>query len=176
MGYWNSRGLRGSSFEESINFTNEIYRQKNLALIQKIPTPITPVKIQKETGQISLAYFDSKSTVDYIGIVQGVAVCFDAKETKAKSLPIQNIHQHQIDFMKQFKSQGGIAFILVYFRLFERYFYMPINVLEKYWERAKKGGRKSIKIEEFETEFEVFSKNEIVHYLEAIAKEVNTSL
>ena len=65
MGYWNSRGLRGSGFEQCINYTNEIYRQKGLGLIQKIPTPITPIEIQKETGRISLAYFDSKSTVDY---------------------------------------------------------------------------------------------------------------
>ena len=31
MGYWNSRGLRGSAFEELINFTNEIYRRNGLA-------------------------------------------------------------------------------------------------------------------------------------------------
>ena len=40
MGTWNSRGLRGSALEELINRTNEQYREKRLALIQKIPTPI----------------------------------------------------------------------------------------------------------------------------------------
>ena len=39
MATWNSRGLRGSLLEEMINRTNEKYRQKKLALIQKIPTP-----------------------------------------------------------------------------------------------------------------------------------------
>ena len=87
MGYWNSRGLRGNDFEEMINYTNELYRQNGLGLIQKIPTPITPVEIQKDTGRISLAYFNSKSTVDYIGVIQGVPVCFDAKETTEKNLP-----------------------------------------------------------------------------------------
>ena len=48
MGTWNSRGLRGSALEELINRTNEQYREKGLALIQKIPTPITPIKIDKE--------------------------------------------------------------------------------------------------------------------------------
>ena len=47
MAAWNSRGLRGSTFEELINQTNEQYEQMNLALIQKIPTPITPVKIDQ---------------------------------------------------------------------------------------------------------------------------------
>ena len=51
MGTWNSRGLRGSTLEDMINHTNDLYREKKLALIQKIPTPITPVSIDK-TSQI----------------------------------------------------------------------------------------------------------------------------
>ena len=43
MATWNSRGLRGSTLEELINRSNEQYREKGLALIQKIPTPITPI-------------------------------------------------------------------------------------------------------------------------------------
>ena len=42
MATWNSRGLRGSTLEDLVNRTNEQYAEKNLALIQKIPTPITP--------------------------------------------------------------------------------------------------------------------------------------
>ena len=45
MATWNSRGLRGSGLEDLINRTNESYREKGLALIQKVPTPITPIKI-----------------------------------------------------------------------------------------------------------------------------------
>ena len=41
MATWNSRGLRGSTLEDLVNRTNEQYAEKNLALIQKIPTPIT---------------------------------------------------------------------------------------------------------------------------------------
>ena len=70
-----------------INRTNEKYLESNLALIQKIPTPITPIKIDKEHRHITLAYFDQKSTVDYIGVVQGIPVCFDAKECAQDTLP-----------------------------------------------------------------------------------------
>ena len=42
MGTWNSRGLRGSTLEDLINHTNDLYREKKLALIQKIPTPHHP--------------------------------------------------------------------------------------------------------------------------------------
>lgn len=71
MATWNSRGLRGSVLEELINYANQKYKDKGLALIQKIPTPITPVRFDKESRHITLAYFEKKSTVDYIGAVQG---------------------------------------------------------------------------------------------------------
>ncbi len=112
MGFWNTRGLRGSSLETLINFTNDFYRQKGLALFQKIPTPITPVKVNNEKRRITLAYFEQQSTVDYMGVVQGIPVCFDAKETTLKSLPIQNIHPHQIQFMNDFQKQKGISFVM----------------------------------------------------------------
>ena len=55
MATWNSRGLRGSELEEIVNLTNEKYREKHLALIQKIPTPIKPIQIDKTTRHITLA-------------------------------------------------------------------------------------------------------------------------
>lgn len=106
MGTWKTRGLRGSTLEELINRTNESYREKGLALIQKIPTPITPIEIDKASRHITLAYFDMKSTVDYIGAVQGIPVCFDAKECAVRTFPLQNIHPHQIAFMREFEKQG----------------------------------------------------------------------
>ena len=81
MPTWNSRGLRGSTLEDLLNRTNEKYAHNGLALIQKIPTPITPINIDKETRHITLAYFEQKSTVDYIGAVQGIPVCFNATPT-----------------------------------------------------------------------------------------------
>lgn len=60
MATWHSRGLRGSTFEDLINRTNDIYENSNLCLIQKVPTPITPINIDKDTRHITLAYFDKK--------------------------------------------------------------------------------------------------------------------
>ena len=73
MPTWKSRGLRGSALEDMINRTNEKYAEAGLALIQKIPTPITPIRMDKESRHITLAYFDQKSTVDYIGAEIGRA-------------------------------------------------------------------------------------------------------
>ena len=117
MATWNSRGLRGSTLEEFINRTNEIYQENGLALIQKIPTPITPINIDKQTRHITLAYFDQKSTVDYIGAVQGIPVCFDAKECNTDTFPLANIHEHQVAFMENFEKQGGVSFFLLSFTI-----------------------------------------------------------
>lgn len=105
MGTWNSRGLRGSTLEDLINVTNEKYREKGIGLIQKIPTPIKPVAMDKESRHITLAYFEQRSTVDYIGVVQGVPVCFDAKECNTETFPIHNIHKHQVEFMKELRNK-----------------------------------------------------------------------
>ncbi len=169
MAHWNSRGLRGSSFEEIINFTNERYRQSKLALFQKIPTPITPVKMDGETKTITLAYFEKQSTVDYIGVAQGVPIAFDAKETAGKSLPLQNIHAHQIAFMEEFTEQKGLAFLLVHFSAQDAYFLLPFETLKVYWENAEKGGRKSIPYEAFDEKYSIRQNGSLLHYLEAVS-------
>lgn len=166
---WNTRGLRGSTLEEMINMTNDAYASKNLAIIQKIPTPVKPVKIDSQNRTITLAYFEQKSTVDYIGAVQGIPVCFDAKETTRNILPIQNIHQHQIKFMDDFERQKGLAFLLVSFKSIDEYFYLPFKKLKQYWELAQNGGRKSIPYAAFDKELLIGNKNGFyIHYLEAI--------
>ena len=79
------------------------------------PTPITPITIDKQSRHITLAYFEQKSTVDYIGAVQGIPVCFDAKECASDTFALQNIHEHQVAFMEQFEKQKWIAFFLIYY-------------------------------------------------------------
>ena len=173
MGTWKSRGLRGSTLEDIINHTNEVYREKKLALIQKIPTPITPITIEKSTRHITLAYFDQKSTVDYIGAVQGIPVCFDAKECAVKTYPLQNVHEHQIRFMKEFEEQGGIAFIILHFTALDELYYVPFRDLETFWKRMQDGGRKSFTYDEVDKSYQIRASRDIlVHYLETIQKDL----
>lgn len=153
MGTWNSRGLRGSVLEDLINRTNERYLEKGLALIQKIPTPITPVRMDKEHRQITLAYFEQRSTVDYIGAVQGIPVCFDAKECKTSTFPLQNIHEHQVLFMEQFERQGGISFLLIYYTEEHLAYYMRFEEIRRFWNRSMQGGRKSFRMDELDSRF-----------------------
>jgi len=174
MPSWNSRGLRGSTLEEVINLTNEKYRDRKLALIQKVPTPITPIKIDQNTRHITLAYFDQKSTIDYIGAVQGIPVCFDAKECAKEIFPLQNIHEHQIQFMQEFEGQGGISFFLIYFTSLDIFYYLTLKQLLVFWERAVQGGRKSFRFEELDPSYQLSPyAGVMVHYLEGIQKDLS---
>ena len=173
MATWNSRGLRGSTLEEYINYTNESYREAGLALIQKIPTPITPIEFDKEGRHITLAYFDQKSTVDYIGAVQGIPVCFDAKECATESFPLANIHEHQMRFMEDFESQQGIAFFLIYFKSVNRYYYLRFEEALTFWNRAMQGGRKSFRTDELDEGFFFDTKGNNVPYLKMLQKDLD---
>ncbi len=173
MATWNSRGLRGSAFEDMINRTNEKYRENQLALIQKVPTPITPIKMDKETRHITLAYFDQKSTVDYIGTVQGIPVCFDAKESAADTFSLQNIHEHQVAFMEDFERQNGVAFFLIYYTKKDFMYYLPFRHLKTFWDRAQNGGRKSFRMEELDMSYVLPKKSGIfVPYLDMLQKDL----
>ncbi len=175
MATWSSRGLRGSTFEDLLNRTNEKYLENGLALIQKIPTPITPITIDKESRHITLAYFDQKSTVDYIGAVQGIPVCFDAKECNTDTFPLANIHEHQVEFMKQFEKQNGIAFFLISFTSRDEFYYLRFLDLLRFWERAKAGGRKSFRYEELDPAFFLPRiPGVLVPYLDSMQKDLES--
>ncbi len=173
MATWNTRGLRGSTLEDMVNRTNEKYADAGLALIQKIPTPITPVKMDKESRQITLAFFEQKSTVDYIGVVQGIPVCFDAKECAVDTFSLQNIHPHQVEFMCQFEKQGGIAFFLIFYSHKDLLYYLPYEMLRFFWDRAQEGGRKSFRFEELNPEY-ILPKHQgiLVPYLDILKKDL----
>lgn len=174
MATWNSRGLRGSFLEELVNMTNEKYRSQKLALIQKVPTPIKPINIDKETRHITLAYFEQKSTVDYIGVVQGIPVCFDAKECATENFPLANVHEHQIRFMEEYEQQDGIAFLLIYFKSKDCFMYLPFSDLMKFWKRMEQGGLKHFKFEELDPSFEISTySGTFVHYLEQLQMDMN---
>lgn len=174
MATWNSRGLRGSTLEDLINRTNEKYREQGLALIQKVPTPITPIKIDKEHRHITLAYFDQKSTVDYIGAVQGIPVCFDAKECDKDTFPLQNIHAHQVAFMGDFEQQEGISFLVIFFSHRNEFYYLSYRRMKEFWDRAQEGGRKSFRYEELDPAFVLKPHGGyLVPYLDGIQKMID---
>ena len=173
MGTWKTRGLRGSGLEELLNVSNDIYKNAGIALIQKIPTPITPMQIDRETRHITLAYFNQKSTVDYIGAVQGIPVCFDAKECAETTFSLQNIHPHQVQFMREFEAQDGVAFFLIFFTRENLFYYLPFRHFLPFWERAQTGGRRSFRLDELDMTYVIPDEQGLmVPYLDMVNKDL----
>ena len=121
---------------------------------------------------MTLAYFEQRSTVDYIGVVQGVPVCFDAKECAKDTFPLQNVHEHQILFMQDFEAQGGVAFLLIHFTSESKFMYLPFEKLADFWNRAKLGHEKSFKLNELDDSYEISCQGYYLNYLEGIQKDL----
>ncbi|MDE6944013.1 MAG: Holliday junction resolvase RecU, partial [Lachnospiraceae bacterium] len=105
--------------------------------------------------------------------VQGIPVCFDAKECAADTFALQNIHEHQVKFMGEFEKQKGVAFFLIYYTHKDSFYYLPYEMLRFFWDRAKEGGRKSFRYEELNPSYVLPKKHGIlVPYLDALQRDL----
>lgn len=163
---------RGDVFEEQINWSNRAYSMKNIALIQKVATPMKPIR---HGGKITGAYYEEKSTLDFIGTYRGIPIAFDAKETEEiDKFPLKNVKEHQVKFIKKWTSNGGQAFLLVHFKKLNKVYRLDNTTLTWYWDQYKlnkgKRGFGSIPLTEFEQNCRLIrSRNGIaLDYLEGI--------
>ncbi|PGA51081.1 Holliday junction resolvase RecU [Bacillus toyonensis] len=147
MGYTN----RGMALELLLNNTNRMYKAANIGVFNKRPTPIKVLKTDKR-GNITKSNWQEKSTVDYDGVYKGRAVYFEAKSTeKTTSFPLEYIHRHQIDYLKDTQEVGAICFFIIEFRTDHVIYFVPVSLVVEYYESMiYDGGRKSIPREEFE--------------------------
>ncbi len=109
-------GNRGMKLEHLINKANEYYIEKDIALIYKKPTPIGVAEVSYTNKNVTIekAFFKEQSTLDYNGIYRGRYIDFDAKETISKTaFPIANVHQHQMEHIRNVLRHGGIAFLII---------------------------------------------------------------
>ena len=78
-----------------------------------------------------------------------------------------------MNFMGEFEKQDGIAFLIIYYSARNTLYYMKYNELLKFWNRAKDGGRKSIRYEELNTNYFMQLKNGCyVPFLEMLQKDL----
>ena len=138
-----SASNRGMDLENDINLSNEYYRDHDICLITKRPTPVNIVKVDYTHGaRITDAYFEKQSTTDYNGVYKGKYVDFEAKNTKSKtSFPLSNIEAHQIDHLKRVLRHGGIAFFIIQFELLNEVYLLDAQYVIDFYEH---GERKSI--------------------------------
>ena len=143
-----SASNRGMDLESDINLSNEWYRDQDIAVITKRPTPINIVKVDYSRGaRITDAYFEKQSTTDYNGVYKGRYIDFEAKNTKSKtSFPLANIEKHQIEHLKRVIRHGGIAFFIIQFQVRQEVYLLDASFVINCYEN---GERKSIPYDTF---------------------------
>ena len=166
-----SSANRGMDFEKNINLSNDYYRDHDICLITKRPTPINVVKVDYSKGaKITHAYFEEQSTTDYNGVYKSRYIDFEAKNTKNKtSFPLNNITSHQIEHLKRVIAHGGIAFFIIQFESLGKVYVLDASYVIHFYEN---GERKSIPLSCFEESgIEVEqSFNPRLKYIDAIEK------
>lgn len=164
---------RGQYLEEWIEQANQIYNIKGLAIITKIPTPW---KIHRNYSpytkqyQISGAFPEKKSTVDFGGTASNQSIWFDVKATINKtSFPLGNIHKHQIEYLEKVAKQGGKAFMLIHSHESRKTWVLWVDQLIKFMAENK---RKSIPFGWFEANCEEVPKGHgiILDYLPIVLR------
>lgn len=120
----------GMQFESDVTKSCDFYREKGLCDIYKRPTPIKVVKMSKtHPGQIEEAYFEEKSTTDYVGIYKGRYIDFECKETIHETIPYHMIRPQQYRHLENIIRLGGIGFFLVSFKRIQEVYLMPAKFI-----------------------------------------------
>lgn len=160
---------RGKPFEMLIEASNNIYRLKGWADIQKAEPP---VKVQQKVGgKITLGYLQKQGFVDYFGISYGRSIVFEAKTTNSRtSFPLKNIEEHQVEVLSRWNTHGAAAFLLIEFEKHHEVYLLWYKQLEQWWNNAVDGGRKSIPYEWFVMNCEPVKSNRgiVLDYLDAL--------
>ena len=141
---------RGMTLENDLNETNEYYRDMDIAIIYKKPTPIKIVKVDypsRSEAKIKEAFFTVPSTTDYNGLYKGFYIDYEAKETSSKtSFSLENIHSHQIKHLEKIYNHKGIAFLIIRFTTLNKTYLLRIEDFLSY---INNNNRKSIPIDYF---------------------------
>lgn len=195
----------GREWEQELEAVHDWYRLQRRADIVKNPHDwvfITEKRYRAIVGKYSPEHFArtdgghrllrSQSDIDFSGggnvggtVVGGVrmggrgfAVCFDAKASKGKSLPLSNIKPHQVHRLRESSRCGTIAGFMIKMSDVDRVFFIRVEFMERRftdWQkqagRRAKTGTASISLEDLEmfgTEIKKNPMNMLWDYLEKI--------
>lgn len=133
----------GMSFEKDVTKCCDYYRENMIADIYKRPTPIKVVKMSKtHPGMIEEAYFQEKSTTDFVGIYKGKYIDFECKETIHDSIPYSMIREQQFRHLKTIIEMGGVGFFLVSFKTAQEVYLIDASLILSEVENKKHPGFK----------------------------------
>ena len=168
MNHYYKKNL-GMYLERIVDTSLEYYKEQGVCLIDKIPTPI---KVHRHLrGALYEAFFQKKSTVDYVGILKGgKGIAFDAKSTTAKKFNWKkSVKEHQKEYLETFQNLGGLSFILLHFDWvgkWDHFYFIPFSFLIQ-----TKSSLAPEDLKEFKVDYDM--KKGILRFLDGIAGELD---
>lgn len=158
---------RGRQLEQLLEYVNEMYRKKRIAVIHKVPTEWLPIRCG---GQFRGAKVDKLASVDFLGNYRGQPLAFDAKHTNEHRIRWDRVEPHQAQFLEDWERQNGISFVLLGYRM-RRFFVVPWRFWaanKRLWEESRLG-QASLAIDEIEPRWEVVAdENKLPDYLAVV--------
>jgi recombination protein U len=130
---------RGKALEGLIDSSNAVYFNRGIAFIDRLETSTAkrteaPVGGGKPT--LKVVAYQAKPRLDYRGLFYGGAgFDFDAKETADyQGLPLKDIRQNQIDFLRIAKALNLTAFLVVYSSARNQHYRADCRDVLEYWD------------------------------------------
>ena len=138
---------RGMALETCIEYSINLYQNKDEAVICKIPTKFIPLRNSK--GYVTGCKVEEKSTVDFIGQYKGIPVAFEAKNTNSNRISLSEVKPHQERFLDLWDAQpGAAAFVIVAFNDLLDFYRVPWlywKTALELWQKSK-GKKQDVKI------------------------------
>jgi penicillin-binding protein-related factor A (putative recombinase) len=127
---WGASKLRGSDFESTIGWVNQMYANQDIAYIEKVEVPKMTVGGKTR--------YTAKTGFDYSGVIVGSGrmVCIEAKESKEK-LHIdfrgkQGLRIHQLHALIKYGHAGCYAGLVWHHREEKKTFFLDYKFLENF--------------------------------------------
>ena len=124
MGFW-GYGLYDNDYAMDVKDSFEAALREG-----KTPEDINASLIASyEPRRIDEAYFQEKSTTDFVGIYKGKYIDFECKETIHDEVPYHMIREQQYRHLELITSLGGIGFFLVSFKRAEEVYLIRAMII-----------------------------------------------
>ena len=141
-----SHSNRGMGLEKMIALFGARYMASGKAYLIKHEPPVKHIKSLK-FGQF-VAVRQAKGQPDYMILVNGRAILFDAKEFGGSRFPFSSLHRHQFDALMSFERNGGYSALFLRATDHNGYFVLPLSAFKLQfmdWDRCRQVGEKSKK-------------------------------
>lgn len=160
----------GDMFENILNTSCNYYRERGIAIVEKTPEPMRPIKPygDRRRGQY-IACYVKQAQPDYKGVLcDGRAIIFEAKHTDHDRIQESVITKTQRQNFVDFQTMGAQCFVMVSMG-FQSFYRVPWEV---FGDMKSHYGRKYMTLEEL-VPYKLSRKRGTVLILEGVVMHEN---